>query len=333
MLLRCLVLGYITALNIAILGRGEGIAGTARGSPVNDPLYPRQNSYLEAINVPGAWKRLASTRVVRKRVTVALIDTGVKPDHPDLVSNLVEGYNVLSGGHDTHDREGHGTEMAGILGATINNTEGIAGVMDLVNIMPIFEGNTEYQILLDAALDYVITAREARDIKFILMACSDDKIYDYFKDRIKQADQAGILMIVTAGNMGKNITTEKRYPCALSEQLDGVLCVGATEQSRMKLASFSNFASYVDVAAPGVNIMTTGNDVNYKTMPGTSPASAIVAGVVAMLYSLAPDLTPGDVKKIIKGTSKKGLKDSTGKVVLPFGRIDADKALAKLIPR
>ncbi|KAF4658064.1 hypothetical protein FOL47_008201, partial [Perkinsus chesapeaki] len=192
MLLRCLVLGYITALNIAIQGPGGGLSGTARGSPANDPLYPRQASYLEAINVPGAWKRLASTRVARKRVTVALIDSGVKPDHPDLVANLVEGYNVRSGDHDTHE-----------------GGMGIAGVMDLVNIMPIFDGNLGHQVLMEAAIDYVITNREARDIKFILMPSSDDKIYTYLTDRIKQADQAGILIILTAGNMGKNITTEK----------------------------------------------------------------------------------------------------------------------------
>ncbi|KAF4659350.1 hypothetical protein FOL47_007605 [Perkinsus chesapeaki] len=301
--------------------------------PVNDYFYPQQAPYLRPINVPGAWERLTSMKTARKRVTVALIDTGVRPDHPDLVGNFVEGYNVFDGGHDTHDRDGHGTEMAGVLGATINNTLGIAGVMDLVDIMPIYSGKRPNQAAMRAAIDYVINNKETKDIKLILMAAAIKEIGPYLADKIKQADQAGLLIIVTSGNEGKDITTEKRYPCALTQQFDGVLCVGATEQSEMKLADFSNFASYVDIAAPGIELTTTGNVDDYDTMSGTSPASAIVAGVVAMLYSLTPSLSPGDVKKILKDTSKKGLKDSTGKIALPFGRVDADKAVAKLIPR
>ncbi|KAF4660087.1 Suppressor of the cold-sensitive snRNP bioproteinsis mutant brr1-1 [Perkinsus chesapeaki] len=303
------------------------------GFPVNDPLYVTQQAYLEAINVPGAWKRLTSTKMIRKKVTVALIDTGVKPDHPNLVSNLAEGYNVIDKNDDTHDRAGHGTSMAGILGATINNTKGIAGVMDLVNIIPIFASKSPTDQNLTAALDYVIRQREGRDIKFILMAHSDDQIAPYLVGKIVEADQAGILMIVTTGNMRENITTEKRYPCALTQDFDGVLCVGATEESRMRLAGSSNFASYLDIAAPGVGIMTTGNYVRYQIRKGTSAASAIVAGVAAMLYSVAPNLSPGGIKKILKDTSTKGLKDSTGKTTLPFGRVDADKAVAKLIER
>ncbi|KAF4672521.1 Suppressor of the cold-sensitive snRNP bioproteinsis mutant brr1-1 [Perkinsus chesapeaki] len=325
-------LGYFAGA-LAIRHTGENISGMANGPPVNDPLYKNQASYLEAINVPAAWKRLASTKVARTRVTVALIDTGVKPDHPDLIANLVKGYNVYDHSDNTGDQEGHGTEMAGILGATINNREGIAGVMDLVNIFPIYEGITDTPPTTIAAIDYVIRNRKSKGITFILMASSDETIEPAVVSKIKEADKAGILMIVTAGNKGKNITTEKTFPCSLTEQLSGVLCVAATEQSKMQLPYFSNFASYVDIAAPGVNIMTTGNDVNYKTMPGTSPAAGIVAGVAAMLYSVAPKLTPADVEKILKDTSRKGLKDSKGKTTLAFGRVDADKAVAKLIPR
>ncbi|KAF4673812.1 hypothetical protein FOL47_010071 [Perkinsus chesapeaki] len=101
----------------------------------------------------------------------------------------------------------------------------------------------------------------------------------------------------------------------------------------MKLGHFSDFADYVDIAAPGVEIMAPTVKVPYAVSNGTSPSAAIVAGVAAMLYSLAPDLTPADVKKILKDTSTKGLKDYSGKTTLAFGRVDADKAVAKLIPR
>ncbi|KAF4662140.1 hypothetical protein FOL47_006385 [Perkinsus chesapeaki] len=324
MLHRCFVLGCVLPLNIANLG----VTGAF---PVNDPLYWQQAPYLEAVNVTGAWRRLHASGVVRKSVTVALIETGAQMDHPDLVANLVEGYNVIDGSHNTDDIVGHGTAMAGILGATINNKVGMAGVMDLVNIMPISAVGLQTPQTLSAGIDYVINNREAKGIQFILFPFNYDVIEPYLADQFKRADQAGILIIVTAGNLGKDITTEKRYPCALTEQFSSVLCVAATEQSEMKLTYSANFADYVDVAAPGLRIMATGLYNTYKPVPGSSASSAIVAGVVAMLYSLDPTLSPADIKKIIKETSKKGLTDHTGKVVFPFGLVDAEKAVAKLI--
>ncbi|KAF4655162.1 hypothetical protein FOL47_009556 [Perkinsus chesapeaki] len=315
----------------------EAGIGKPSGPPVNDPIYSKQASYLEAINVPAAWRRLTSTRVKRKKVTVALIDSGVKPDHPDLVGNLVTGYNVIRHNTNTSDPNGHGTNMAGVFGATINNSVGIAGVMDLVNILPISVENYFIGDHSDS-FDYAIRNKKTRDISIILMAISGGIFREGVANKIKEAVKAGMLVIVTAGNKGKNITTDKAYPCALTAQLPGMLCVAGTENTEMKLAPFSDYANYVDIAAPGADIATTGiatgtNRFAYEIVGGTSPASAIIAGVAAMLYSLAPNLTPADVKKIIKDTSTKGLKDSTGKTTFPFGRVDADKAVAKLIPR
>ncbi|KAF4648990.1 Suppressor of the cold-sensitive snRNP bioproteinsis mutant brr1-1, partial [Perkinsus chesapeaki] len=188
--------------------------------------------------------------------------------------------------------------------------------------MPICVGDDPSDSTLTAAIDYVISNRGAEDIKVILMAISGPTIEPYLADKIKQTNQAGILIIVPAGNEGKDIPTEKRYPCALTQQCDGMLCIGATEHSKMTTTYFSNFGTYVDIAAPG-NIITTGNDGGFTTMLGTSPASAIVAGVAAMLYSVNPGLKPRDIKKILKGTSQKGLKDFSRKFALPFGRVDA----------
>ncbi|KAF4655161.1 hypothetical protein FOL47_009555 [Perkinsus chesapeaki] len=338
MLQRCFTIGFLVGSAAAMKFMDGDVVGVDNGSPVNDPLYTYQEKYFEAINIPAAWKRLASAKTKRSRVTVALIDTGVERNHPDLVGNLVRGYNVIKHGTATPDSHGHGTNMAGVLGATINNSMGISGVMDLVNIMPIslearFEGNAEA-----ASFDYAIRNREARNIKIILMAISGYTLWKELAYKVFEADKAGMLIIVSAGNNGKNITAERKYPCALTTKVKTMLCVAGTEQSEMKLGSFSNFADYVDIAAPGRKIVTTGITKGarlhpYEIIGGTSPAAAIIAGVAAMLYSVSPGISATDVKKILKDTSAQGLKDSSGNKSLPFGRVDVDKAVAKLVPR
>ncbi|KAF4672522.1 hypothetical protein FOL47_000437 [Perkinsus chesapeaki] len=311
----------------------EDQSGTAGGPPVTDPFYFEQAPYLKPINVPGAWELLTSTRVKRKRVTVAHIDTGVKiPVHPDLRTNLVTGYNVIDHSTNTADKVGHGTRMAGILGATINNSVGIAGVMDLVNIMPISLEDQYEARRQSEAIDYIIRNKESKNIKVILMPISFSITTQELANKVNEAAQAGILMVFTAGNQGRNITEAGMYPCSYTQSVEGILCVAATGRSNMNLIRDSNFADYVDIAAPGTDIATTGFLRPYEASEGTSPASAIIAGVAAMLYSLAPDLTPVDVKKIIKDTSKKGVKNAQGKPVR-FGRVDAAKAVAKLIPK
>ncbi|KAF4658911.1 hypothetical protein FOL47_007785 [Perkinsus chesapeaki] len=301
--------------------------------PVNDPLYRLQEPYLEFAGIPAAWKRLASAAGKRERVTVALIDTGVQPDHLDLVQNLIEGYDVIKHTTATPDRQGHGTMMAGVLGATINNTIGIAGVMDLVNIMPIsLEGILRDELEADS-VDYTIRNKDTKGIKIILMAISDTAMRPKLTGMIKEAVAAGLLVIVTAGNQGEGITENKRYPCALTEHLPGILCVTATENTQMRLTHFSNYGDYVDIAAPGSDIESTCISNLYNNVHGTSPAAAIVAGVAAMLYSINPTLTPVAVKGILKDTSKKGIKLQDSEFTLPFGLVDADAAVAKVLSR
>ncbi|KAF4661883.1 hypothetical protein FOL47_006515 [Perkinsus chesapeaki] len=127
-------------------------------SPVNDPLYRKQKKYFEAVGVPGAWRRLSSTRVIRNKITVASIDTGVRSNHSDLVANLAPGYNVIKHNSDTEDEVGHGTRMAGIDGAAINNSLLMAGVSDMVGILPVsFQDQYTEQAESDA-IDWAMTS-------------------------------------------------------------------------------------------------------------------------------------------------------------------------------
>ncbi|KAF4656120.1 hypothetical protein FOL47_009130 [Perkinsus chesapeaki] len=224
--------------------------------PVDDPLYGRQKGYLEAINVPAAWSRLWRSKTVREKVTVAICDTGVSR-HPDLVNNLVDGYNVADHNTNTTDTLGHGTKMAGVVGATINNKLAIAGVADLV---------------IDA-VDYAIRNQKTKNIKIVVMANSCRVLTEEYIRKFREADAAGLLMIVTAGNEG---LYNRQQTLSLP--------------SKMQIRGTSNFANYLDIAAPGDQIITTTMDSSVDIMAGTSPAAALVAGVAAMLSSISPDL-------------------------------------------
>ncbi|KAF4663983.1 hypothetical protein FOL47_005455 [Perkinsus chesapeaki] len=318
-------------LPISAITMHNNVTHTANGYP-NDPMYAKQKAYLKAVGIKDAWSRLLTTKVPRHTIGIAVIDTGMKSDHPDLAGNYIEGYNVIDHNTDTHDRGSHGTEVAGILGAVINNGIGIAGVADLVKVMPIYCGTSATsQSLLDS-VDYVIQHKDEKKVKIILMATSSSTLNKPLNAKIREATNAGIFVVVTAGNERKDITKDKRYPCALTMYLDGLVCVAATEQTKMQLNSLSNIGTYVDIAAPGSDIWTTSVDTPYTKVSGTSAASSMIAGVAAMLYSLAPDLSPGDVKKILKDTAKPGVKDRFGEKTLKLGRVDANQAVAKLIP-
>ncbi|KAF4656937.1 hypothetical protein FOL47_008671 [Perkinsus chesapeaki] len=306
------------------------LVGGLRGEdyPVDDPLYWKQKPYLKAINLPAAWKRLWGTKKRRERVTVALVDTGVYK-HPDIAGNLVTGYNVTGKNTDTDDKQGHGTQVAGILGATLNNNLLIAGVADLVDIMPIAIRYPFTQDQMTDAVDYVISNRQKHNIKILLMAASSNTIQKALALKVQEAVNAGLLLVVTVGNHGQNVTANKRWPCALTIKLDGMLCVGGMAQTEMRISRQSNYANYLDIAAPGDKITTLTKDFKFTDISGSSAASAIVAGVAALVYSISPHLTSREVKGILKDTATKGVEDPSYKEILPFGRVDANKAIEK----
>ncbi|KAF4652207.1 hypothetical protein FOL47_011223 [Perkinsus chesapeaki] len=139
-------------------------------------------------------------------------------------------------------------------------------------------------------------------------------------------------MVASPGNEGLNVTLDKRYPCALKDELQGMICVGALGQTNMKILDGTNFANYLGIAAPGSRrILGTTKDNRLTKVSGSSAAAALVAGVAALLYSISPDLTAKKVKTLLIGTATMGVKDPTGREILPFGRVDAAKAISTLM--
>ncbi|EEQ97100.1 thermitase, putative, partial [Perkinsus marinus ATCC 50983] len=310
--------------------------GPVNGDP-NDRFYFMQWAYLEAISVPEAWGILDSI-AKRTSVTIAVIDDGIEATHPDLEGTVIKGYNVIDKNDDTSPRGHHGTNMAGIIGAIRNNMIGLAGILDSVRILPIFDGEAPSFPAMADAFTYLINGTKD-DVKVILMTeGSDSESSQLVTDKIQEANAAGMLVVVTAGNKHLDLDINPDFPCSFGRSpADGVLCVAATYGPNMQLTDGSNFGSAVDIAAPGNEIVTTDLKGGYKTVSGTSGAAAIVASIAGMLYSLEPSLktklTPAYIKSIIKDTATQGVKDSKGVETLTFGRVNAAAAVNKILGR
>ncbi|EER02787.1 thermitase, putative [Perkinsus marinus ATCC 50983] len=242
-----------------------------------------QKAYLEAISIPEAWSILDST-AKRTTVTIAVIDDGVEATHPDLEGTVIKGYNVIDKNDDTRPRGRHGTGMAGIVGAIRNNMIGLAGILDSVRILPIFDGEVPSFPAMADAFTYLINKRKD-DVKVILMTeGSGSSSSQFVTDKILEATAAGMLVVVAAGNHHFDLDITPDFPCSFGRSpTDGVLCVAATYGTKMQLTDDSNFALAVDIAAPGNEIVTTDLRGKYATAKHTSPAAAIVAGIAGML--------------------------------------------------
>ncbi|EER04322.1 thermitase, putative [Perkinsus marinus ATCC 50983] len=319
---------------VAVVGSDHFRGLDPIGDP-NDEDYPLQKAYLKAISVPKAWNILDSTSQ-RTPVTIAVIDDGVQADHPDLQGVVTEGYNVIDKNADTHPRGPHGTMMAGILGAIRNNKIGIAGIADHLRVMPIYVGDKPSSRAMTDAFTYLISKRP--DVKVIVCGQGSKTYYQSELKKILEAVSAGMLVVVAAGNDHLDLDIEEYFPCSLrGPYSDGVICVAATNGTRMQLDDESNFGSAVDIAAPGYQILATTTTGKYSKGTGTSGAAAIIAGMAGALYSLEPSqhakLTPAYIRNIIKNTATRGVIDSEGEKFLAFGRVNAEAAVREVLKK
>lgn len=206
------------------------------------------------VDAPEAW----DIRTSASTVTVAVIDTGVNLDHPDLAAEIVAGYDFVDDDSSAYDLNGHGTHVAGTIAGIGNNGQGVTGMSWSAKIMPLRvldasgSGSTSNII---SAVNFAIQ----NDAKVINMSLSGTQYSELFYDTIADAKAADILVVVAASNEGTdNDGGVHHYPC--DYDLDNILCVAATDQND-GLASFSNWGTTsVDVGAPGTN--------TYSTYPG-----------------------------------------------------------------
>jgi thermitase len=269
-------------------------------STANDPYYSLQWG-LRRVGADAAW----DTTLGSSDLLVAVIDTGIDYTHPDLQANYVPlGYDWVNNDNDPIDDHGHGTHCAGIIAATINNSIGVAGTAQ-VKIMAekglSINGSGSYVALANCI---VHATNAGADILSNSWGGSSES--SLIASAIAYATAHGALVLVAAGNENTN---QNSYPA----QYDDVIAVAATNTSDTK-ASFSNYGSWVDVAAPGVMIYSTMPTYNvtmnneprftqtYSYANGTSMACPMAAGVAALIWSKYPTMTAEFVREQLEST-------------------------------
>lgn len=251
-------------------------------SSVNDPLVSEQWGWYR-IDADKAYE----TGYRGSGVIVAVLDTGVDGDHPDISTNIIDGWNFVDNNDNVTDLDGHGTMVAGIIAAIANNGVGIAGVAPEVKIMPLKVLTSSGGNWID--LDRAIIRAADNGARVIVMSLGGkySPLSLATKAAIDYAYRKGCILVAAAGN---DNTSEPFYPAAYDE----VIVVSAIDQNDIK-AHFSNFGDYIDFCAPGVNIISTWKNGKYAYGSGTSFAAPYVAGVVALLLSKYPELSNEDV--------------------------------------
>ncbi|HYN75148.1 MAG TPA: S8 family serine peptidase [Candidatus Limnocylindria bacterium] len=261
----------------------------------DDPLYGDQGTSLRALRLPQAWDVSHGSG----SVVVAVIDSGVTVDHPDLGGKIAGQHNAVTGSTSVTDQVGHGTMVASIAAASTDNTTGMAGSGWDTSILAVKVADSNGEITNAALADGIDWAvgHGADVINLSLGSETDDTAV---RGAVADAVAADVVVVAAAGNSG---VTTKFYPAALPN----VLAVGATTVGGGSRASFSQYGSWVDVGAPGVKIIGANKSyataADYVIGEGTSFASPLVAGVAALVRASRPGLTQDKVRLAITATS------------------------------
>lgn len=250
-------------------------------------------------------------------IIIAVLDTGTDLDHPDLQGRLVTGLNIIQPEHEPNDDVGHGTHVTGVISATVNNLEGVAGMTWYDKVMPIkvldqTGAGTTYSVAQG-----IIWATD-HGAKIINMSLGNYAQAEFLHDAIRYAFDKDVVLIAASGN---DNTDQPGYPAAYPE----VFAVAATDHQKHR-APFSNYGSYIDVAAPGVSIASTYPDNQYAALSGTSMASPHVSALAALIRSVNPLLTNVEVMNIMRNTSV-DLGDPGKDDLFGYGQINVKQAL------
>ncbi len=277
----------------------------------NDPLVEQQWG-LANINAPGAWDL---ARISPVSAAIAILDTGINYNHPDLRRKIIHQAN-FSSSPTVEDIHGHGTHVAGIAAAVTNNGNGIAGVSynssALMNIKVLGDdgGGTNSNV----AEGIIYAANIGAHV--INMSFGSGVSNETIRAAVTYAYNRGVLLVAAAGNSS---STAEHFPAAYQQ----VLAVAATNQSN-ELASFSNFGSWVDIAAPGQDILSTyTGDTPYRVASGTSQATPFISGLAGLMKATNPTLTNREMRSIIEQAAIRPISGGT----VRFGRIDAMRAI------
>ena len=289
--------------------------------------------YHNAIKTYAAW----DVTMGNEDIVVAIVDDGINLKHNEFRNKIVKPYNVFTQSEDVRESEvGHGTHVAGLAIASANNQSGIAGVAPNCKLMPIQvfdrDGYCSTMSVLDGVLYAVYNGADVVNLSLGMMinaqlpsAAQQELINSYFKEEERVwkkvfsiANRNNTAIVIAAGNENLMAGIE---PMHRSQDVIVVAAVGEDHNPLHSKANFSNYGSYTDVSAPGVDILSTMGNGKYETMSGTSMAAPIVAGAVALIKSVNRPLSTAQIRNILQETGIE-VNGNIGKL------IQLDKALA-----
>ena len=276
---------------------------------LTDPTSYRYQYMHDTVDSYAAWGVTTG-----KGVTVAVLDTGVKANHEDLPNlRRVE----VTNGKDSlglDDTTGHGTHVAGIIGAAMGNGKGGAGIAPGATILSLRVVNAAGYIY-DSALIAALRTAVKNGAQIVNISIGGTAYNAVFQKVINEAAEAGVTVVAAMGNDGTNCLN---YPAGYDNVI-GVVSVDRTNNR----ASGSSYGTWGDVAAPGAAVWSTTNNGSYGPKSGTSMASPVVAGVAALYKSVHPDATPAQITARLKATATRGGSD------LGAGIVNAAAALSE----
>ncbi|WP_345508111.1 S8 family serine peptidase [Terrabacter aeriphilus] len=322
-------------VRVTTTGRADELASRLRADPAvaevtldyvreasatpNDYFYAgtREQEYLRTVRLPTAWD-LSKGSLSQ---VVAVLDTGVNGKHPDLVGRTVAGFNAITNvgipAGAASDDKGHGSMVAGIIAARTNDGSGIAGVAWNAKVMPV-------KVLAktgkgtDSDVIQGLTWAADHGARIINLSLSGPDDSPALHAAVTYAVRKGAVVIAAAGNSGGD---RPEYPAAYPE----AIAVAATDTAG-RVTDFSTHGSWVDVAAPGWDILSTQLGSDYFFNAGTSFSAPIVSGIAVLMRSKSPSMTPAQVAARLRSTAR----DAGPRGTDPFygaGVVDATRAL------
>jgi thermitase len=303
----------------------------------------RQQWALRDARVPQAWRTS-----VGGEITVAVLDTGIDANHPDLTRNLwtnpgelpangldddhngfvddVHGADTVNGDGDPADGLGHGTAVAGVIGARGDNGVGVSGVAWRVRLMPVKvlpDQGYGTTASLVAGLRYAL-ANGARVVNMSLNGADRSLALE---EAIAAADAQGVLVVASAGNDGADRDSLPSYPASVVSP--AVVSVASSNRGGRLAFASAYGATSVDIAAPGDNILSTDLGGRYGTHSGTSFSAAYVSGAAALLAAAKPTASSSQVRgALLAGARRSGHFDTR----VAGGQLNVAASMKRLVP-
>ncbi len=280
----------------------------AQGVTPNDPRFGEQWG-IPQTNLPQAWQITTGS----SRIIAAVLDTGIEGSHEDLSGRVIAGYNFIDNNTNANDDHGHGTHVAGIIGANTNNGIGVAGASWGVKLMPVKVLSAEgWGPFFKVAQGIIFSVDNGAHI--INLSLGGPSPSQALEDAVNNASGRGSVVFAATGNENGAIF----YPAAYAN----AIAVGASNPADGR-ASFSNYGPQIDLVAPGTDILNTWIGNSYISIAGTSMATPLVSGIAALMLSVNPGLSPAQVREILNSTADGGAwNEHTGN-----GRVNAEKAV------